>query len=93
MKTNLSVYLSKRQTYKYTIHNFIAVKEVRKMKDGIIIAHAQYVSVCQKRKKWIRGKKDKKERERKNKGKTRETKEVFSITDAINMSFSIVIIF
>lgn len=33
------------------------------------------------------------ERERKNKGKTRETKEVLSITDAINMSFSIVIIF
>lgn len=50
MKTNLSVYLSKRQTYKYTIHNCIAVKEVRKRKDGIIIAHAQYVSVCQKRK-------------------------------------------
>lgn len=40
-----------------------------------------------------KGKKDKKKRERKNKGKTRETKEVFSITDAINMSFSIVIIF
>lgn len=35
----------------------------------------------------------KRERERKNKGKTRETKEVLSITDAINMSFSIVIIF
>lgn len=50
MKTNLSVYLSKRQTYKYTIHNCIAVKEVRKRKGGIIIAHALYVSVCQKRK-------------------------------------------
>lgn len=50
MKTNLSFYLSKRQSYKYTKHNCIAVKEVRKRKDGIIIAHAQYVSVCQKRK-------------------------------------------
>lgn len=40
-----------------------------------------------------KGKERQKERERKNRGKTRETKEVFSITDAINMSFSIVIIF
>lgn len=36
--------------------------------------------------------KERQKRERKNKGKTRETKKVFSITDAINMSFSIVII-
>lgn len=40
-----------------------------------------------------KGKERQKKRERKNTGKTRETKEVFSFTDAINMSFSIVIIF
>lgn len=43
-------FICQRQSYKYTIHNCIAVKEVRKTKGGIISAHALYVFVCQKRK-------------------------------------------